>query len=191
MDLAIGAEHRILLDRQGDFDISLETFVAAINRVTPGSNRGRADKISYNLHIIIRSDLEQATLSGDLQVAELPGAWNDAYRKYLGVTPKNDADGCLQDGHWSEGMIGYFPTHTLGNVYAAQLFAQAELDIGPLDAAFAKGDFAGLLGWLRDRVHRHGYRWPARTIVERATGAAPTPGPLPRSPESRCRLAVR
>ncbi len=171
-------------------DISLETFVAVINRVTPGSNRGRADEISYNLHIIIRSELEQAMLSGDLKVAELPGAWNDAYRKYLGVTPKNDADGCLQDGHWSEGMIGYFPTYTLGNVYAAQLFAQAELEIGPLDPAFAQGDFTGLLGWLRDRVHRHGCRWPARTIVERATGAPPTPGPLLRSLESRYRIAV-
>ena len=92
-------------------------------RVTPGPNRGRADEVSYNLHIIIRSEPEQAMLSGDLPVADLPGAWNEAYRTYLGVTPRNDAEGCLQDGHWSEGMIGYFPTYPLG------AFAEATSDV--------------------------------------------------------------
>ena len=169
-------------------DISLETFVAVINRVSPGTNRGGADEVSYNLHIIIRSELEQAMLTGDLPVADLPGAWNDAYHRYLGVTPKNDADGCLQDGHWSEGMIGYFPTYTLGNLYAAQLFAKAEADIGPLDARFGAGDFSGLLEWLRERVHRQGCRWPARDLVARATGTVPTPGPLLRSLETRYRV---
>ncbi len=138
-------------------------------RVTPGPNRGRADEVSYNLHIIIRSEPEQAMLSGDLPVADLPGAWNEAYRTYLGVTPRNDAEGCLQDGHWSEGMIGYFPTYPLGNLYAAQLFERADRDLGGVEEAFARGDFGCLLGWPRDRVHRHGSRYSAKELVERAT----------------------
>jgi carboxypeptidase Taq len=156
-------------------DISLETFRRVVNRVEPGPVRGRADEVSYGLHIVIRSELEQAMLAGDLPAADLPGAWNEAYRRYLGVTPKNDAEGCLQDGHWSEGMIGYFPTYTLGDLYAAQLFARAERDLGDLDEAFAAGDFTGLLGWLRDRVHRHGQRWSAEGLVEKATGMPPSP----------------
>lgn len=159
-------------------DISLDTFRQVINRVAPGASRGRADEVSYNLHIVIRTELEQAMLSGDLPVSDLPGAWNEAYRRYLGVTPKDDAEGCLQDGHWSEGMIGYFPTYTLGNVYAAQLYDRAERDLGDLEGAFAEGDFSGLLGWLRERVHRQGQRWSAAELVERATGAPPTPAPL-------------
>jgi len=159
-------------------DIPLDAFRRVINRVAPGPNRGRADEVSYNLHIVIRSELEQAMLSGDLPVRELPGAWNDAYRRYLGVTPRDDAEGCLQDGHWSEGMLGYFPSYALGNVYAAQLYDAAERDLGDLDEAFAKGDFTGLLRWLRDRVHRHGQRWSAADLVQRATGAPPSTGPF-------------
>ncbi len=169
-------------------DISLDAFRRVINRVTPGPNRGRADEVTYNLHIIIRSELEQAMLSGDLPVADLPGAWNEAYRKYLSVTPKNDAEGCLQDGHWSEGMIGYFPTYTLGNIYAAQLFDRADRDLGGVESAFAKGDFSGLLGWLRDRIHSQGSRHSARELVALATGAAPTPEPLLKSLDTRYRI---
>jgi len=159
-------------------DIPVETFRQVVNRVAPGTSRGRADEVSYNLHIVIRFELELALLAGDLAVADVPGAWADAYRRYLGVTPRDDADGCLQDGHWAEGMLGYFPTYALGNVYAAQLYRRAEGDLGDLDEAFAAGDFGGLLGWLRDRVHRHGQRWSASELIERATGAPPSPEPL-------------
>jgi carboxypeptidase Taq len=159
-------------------DVPLETFVRVINRVAPGPTRGRADEVSYNLHILIRFELEQAMLAGDLTAIDLPAAWSEAYRKYLGVTPKNDAVGCLQDGHWAEGMIGYFPTYTLGNVYAAQLFERATAELGDLDAGFAAGDFRTLLEWLRSRVHVHGRRHSAPQLIRRATGTELRPEAL-------------
>jgi carboxypeptidase Taq len=91
------------------------------------------------------------------------------------VTPRDDAEGCLQDGHWAAGMFGYFPTYTLGNIFAAQFYARAEADVGGLDAAFARGDFGGLLGWLREKVHRRGAVVTAARLVEEATGAPPDP----------------
>jgi carboxypeptidase Taq len=159
-------------------DISLETFRRVINHVAPGIIRVQADEVTYDLHIMIRFELERALLAGDLRAADLPGAWSDLYRRYLGVVPNNDRSGCLQDGHWAEGLIGYFPTYTLGNVYAAQLFEAAEREVGPLEAAFAAGDFRTLRDWLGDRVHRHGQRYTVATILERATGSAPDPSAL-------------
>jgi carboxypeptidase Taq len=159
-------------------DVSLEPFHAAVNHVAPSLIRVRADEATYNLHIIVRFELEQALLAGDLEVADLPGAWNQKYREYLGVTPSNDAEGCLQDIHWSAGLVGYFPTYTLGNVYAAQFFAAARAELGDLDAAFARGDFGGLLGWLREKVHRQGQRYRAADLVERVTGSRPDHRPL-------------
>jgi carboxypeptidase Taq len=166
-------------------DVTLDTFHRAINVVRPSLVRVRADEVTYNLHILIRFELEQALLSGDLPAADLPAAWSEAYRKYLEIVPPDDAVGCLQDGHWACGMIGYFPTYTLGNVFAAQLFARAAADLGDLDRAFAHGDFAALLQWLRQHVHRHGQRWPAATLIEHATGSRPHPGPLVESLRSR------
>jgi carboxypeptidase Taq len=151
-------------------DATLERFHAAINRVAPSLIRVQADEVTYNLHILIRFELEQALLSGDLPVGDLPAAWNAKYRESLGVVPGNDAEGCLQDIHWSAGLFGYFPTYTLGNLYAAQLFARADADLGGLDGAFARGDFAGLLNWLRDKVHRHGKRFSPAALIEQATG---------------------
>jgi carboxypeptidase Taq len=159
-------------------DIPMETFRGMINRVEPGLIRVHADEVTYNMHIVIRFELERAMLSGDLAVADLPDAWAEFYQRYLGVTPEDHRDGCLQDMHWAEGLIGYFPTYALGNVYAAQLYSAAEREIGPLDEAFAAGDFAGLKGWLVDRVHRHGMRYRAREVVERATGSPPDPSAL-------------
>jgi carboxypeptidase Taq len=168
-------------------DISLETFRRVVNRVAPGAIRVRADEVTYDLHILIRFELERALLSGDLHVADLPGAWNDMYRRYLGVTPRNDRNGCLQDGHWSEGLIGYFPTYTLGNIYAAQLYDAAERAVGPLDEAFAAGDFLTLRSWLAEHVHRHGQRFGVASIIERATGRPPDPSALVASLERRYR----
>jgi carboxypeptidase Taq len=159
-------------------DISIETFRRAINHVAPGVIRAQADEVTYDLHILIRFELERALLAGDLRAADLPGAWAELYRRHLGVAPTDDRTGCLQDGHWSEGLIGYFPTYTLGNVYAAQLFAAAERAVGPLDEAFAAGDFQTLGRWLGEHVYRHGQRYTAATIVERATGDAPDPSAL-------------
>jgi carboxypeptidase Taq len=159
-------------------DVSPEAFYFAVNQVVPSCNRVRADEVTYNLHILVRFELEQALVAGDLRAADVPEAWNDLYRRYLGVSPANDAEGCLQDGHWGGGLIGYFPTYTLGNLFAAQLYARAAADLGDLDGQFARGRFDGLLGWLRDRVYRHGQRYPAARLIERATGAPPDPRPL-------------
>jgi carboxypeptidase Taq len=156
---------------------SLAGFHFAVNRVAPTLIRSQADEATYNLHIAIRFDLERALVAGGLSVAELPGAWNEAYQRRLGVAPQDDAEGCLQDGHWAAGMFGYFPTYTLGNLTAAQLVAAARTDQG-VDAAFAAGDFAPLLGWLRDRVYRAGGLYPLGRLLERATGRPLTPAPL-------------
>lgn len=158
--------------------VSVGDFHLAVNHVEPSCNRVQADEVTYNLHILVRFELEQAMITGNLRVADLPAAWNEAYRNTLGVTVPNDAEGCLQDGHWSEGLIGYFPTYTLGNLFAAQLFSRARADLGNLDAAFAKGDFAGLLEWLRDKIHRHGSRYPAPVLIEHVTGQPPDHKPL-------------
>ncbi|HEX5818029.1 MAG TPA: carboxypeptidase M32 [Gemmatimonadales bacterium] len=159
-------------------DVKLDDFHFAICAVRPGANRVEADEITYNLHIFIRFELERALIAGDLTAAELPGAWNDAYRRLLGVTPADDAEGVLQDSHWAAGLFGYFPAYTLGNVYAAQFLEAAERDVGDFAPAWGKGDFSGLLGWLRDNVHRHGRRWTSAELVRRATGAPPDPAPL-------------
>ena len=142
-----------------------------MQQVKPTPIRVQADEVTYNLHILIRFELERALVSGDLAPADVPAAWDEAYRHHLGITPDDDAEGCLQDGHWGAGLVGYFPTYTLGNLYAAQLFAKAREEAGDLDAAFARGDFGDLLGWLRDRLHRHGGRFPAARLIERITGS--------------------
>ena len=159
-------------------DIPLEDFRSSMNHAAPGLIRVEADEVTYNLHIVIRFELERALLSGDLRAADLPSAWNELYQRYLGLTPDSDRNGCLQDIHWSEGLIGYFPTYTLGNVYAAQLFEAAEEAIGPLEDAFAAGDFSALRTWLGENVHRHGRRYRPASIIERATGHAPDPSAL-------------
>jgi carboxypeptidase Taq len=159
-------------------DVSLDDFLAAVNHVEPSLIRVQADEVTYNLHILIRFELEQALLTGDLPVAELPGAWNAKYAETLGVTPSNDALGCLQDVHWSAGLFGYFPTYTLGNLYAAQLYDKARTELPGLDDAFSRGDFSALLAWLRDAVHRHGRRYAPTELIERAVGAPVDHHPL-------------
>ncbi|MBL9125421.1 MAG: carboxypeptidase M32 [Planctomycetaceae bacterium] len=154
---------------------TLDEFYFAVNEVEAGPNRVQADEVTYNLHIIARFELEQVLLTGELPAADLPGAWAEKYRHYLGVTPVTDSEGCLQDIHWCEGLLGYFPTYTLGNLYGAQLFAAARRALPDLDVQFARGEFAGLLDWLRENVHRHGHRFRPTELVERATGEKPSP----------------
>ena len=160
---------------------TLDAFHAAVNRVEPSLIRVQADEATYNLHILIRFELEQALMAGDLAVGDLPTAWNEKYRDALGIVPPDDARGCLQDIHWAAGLLGYFPTYTLGNLYAAQLRDRADADLGGLDLLVARGDFASLLDWLRSRVHRHGQRYPAARLIEAATGAPLDHRPLVRS----------
>lgn len=159
-------------------DVSADDFYFAINGVRPSFIRVEADEATYNLHILLRFELEQALVSGDLQPADVPGAWNEKFKHYLGLTPPTFALGCLQDVHWSFGGIGYFPTYTLGNLYAAQFMAQARRDLPSLDDDFRAGDFGCLLGWLRDNIHSQGQRFRAADLCRRVTGQPLGHGPL-------------
>lgn len=158
--------------------VKLDDFHFAINDVRPSLIRVEADEATYNLHILIRFELEQALVSDQLRVPDLPGAWNEKYERALGIRPPRDADGVLQDIHWSAGLIGYFPTYSLGNLYAAQFFAQADRDLGGLDAQIARGEFTPLREWLIDRIHRHGQRYTASELVQRVTGQPLSHAPL-------------
>ena len=151
-------------------DTPLEDFCFAVNDVRPSLIRVEADEATYNLHIIIRFELEQALINDGLAIDDLPAAWNQKYRDYLGIEPPSDADGVLQDVHWSAALIGYFPTYALGNLYAAQFYAQASRDVGPLDEQFARGEFAPLLEWLREKIHRQGQCYTARELIEAVSG---------------------
>jgi carboxypeptidase Taq len=156
----------------------LDDFYRAIHDVRPTLIRVEADEATYNLHILIRFELERAIIDDELRVTDLPGAWNEKYRQFLGITPPNDADGVLQDIHWSSGLIGYFATYSLGNMYAAQLFAQADRDLGGLAAQFARGEFIPLRDWLRREIHQHGACYTAAQLIERVTGSALSPEPM-------------
>jgi carboxypeptidase Taq len=157
--------------------VDVEEFYRAINRSEPSLIRVEADELTYNLHVMLRFELELALLEGRLAVADLPGAWNELTQQYLGITPPDDGLGVLQDVHWSGGMIGYFPTYTLGNVISAQLFEQARAELGDLDAQFAAGEFGGLLGWLRRNVHAHGRKFTPNELLQRVVGAGVAAGP--------------
>jgi carboxypeptidase Taq len=164
---------------------SLGEVLRAVNDARPSLIRTEADEITYNMHIILRFELEQAMIEGDLQVADLPGAWREGMRRVLGIEPHNDRDGVLQDVHWSCGSIGYFPTYALGNVYAAQIVEAAETAVGPLGAQIEAGEFQELLGWLRRQIHIHGQRYRAPELIEKATGRPPSPAALLRHLERR------
>lgn len=151
-------------------NVAMDAFFAAINEVQPSLIRVDADEVTYNLHILIRFELELAMIEDQLQAADLPAAWREKYQRYLGITPPNDADGALQDVHWSAGLFGYFPTYSLGNLYAGQFFEQAAKDLGDLPAAFRRGEFRPLLDWLRERIHRQGQRWSASELVQSIAG---------------------
>ena len=159
-------------------DVKHDDFVFAINDVRPSFIRVEADEATYNLHIILRFEMEQDLVKGNLKVADVPDAWNQKFNKALGLTPPTAALGCLQDIHWSMGGLGYFPTYTLGNLYAAQFMEQARRDLGDLDADFRKGEFSRLKGWLGDNIHRQGQRYHAGDLCRRITGKPLSHKPL-------------
>jgi carboxypeptidase Taq len=174
---------RFLPDTRSAFPAALSgvsdgDWYRAINDIRPSFIRTESDETTYNLHILLRFELELAMVNGDLSVADLPGAWNQKMQKFFGITPPDNARGVLQDIHWSGGAFGYFPTYTLGNLYAAQFFEQARIDLGDLDGSFATGDFKPLLRWLRDKIHVHGRRFAPRDLVRRVTGRPPESKPL-------------
>jgi len=151
--------------------VSLEAFYKAINKVEPSFIRVEADEATYNLHIMLRLEIEIGLLEGTITPSELPQAWNDRFEQYLGIRPKNDAEGCLQDVHWSFGLFGYFSTYALGNLVSAQLWEKINEDIPNLDDQIRTGKFDELLGWLNKKVHAHGSKFFPQDLVQRITGS--------------------
>ncbi len=147
-----------------------EDFYRAINKTKPSLIRVEADELTYNFHIILRFELEQAMLNGDLAPKDLPTAWNDKMLALLGITPPTDSEGCLQDVHWSKIYFGYFPTYALGNLYAAQLFETAVSQNPAIADELAQGQTTALASWMREHVHQHGRKFTPRELIQRATG---------------------
>jgi carboxypeptidase Taq len=150
--------------------LPLDEFWLLLNRVKPSHIRVDADEATYNLHIILRYEMEQKLVAGELPVADLPAAWNARFAELFGMPVPDDARGCLQDTHWSLGLFGYFPTYTLGTLNAAQLFAAARQQVAGLDAELERANYAPLLGWLREKIHRHGRRFSPPELIRQATG---------------------
>jgi carboxypeptidase Taq len=159
-------------------DARWEDVVRAVNAVRPTLIRVSADEVTYGLHVVLRFELELALLSGELEVADLPEAWNERTREYLGVEVPDDARGVLQDVHWAEGLFGYFPTYALGNVIAGQLWERIGAELPDLSEQVAAGDFAPLRAWLADNVHRHGRRLLPAELLELAVGGPLDPSAL-------------
>ena len=158
--------------------VALDDWMFAVNEVKRSFIRVEADEATYNLHIILRFELEQDLLTGNLKPADVPGAWNERFGRLLGLTPPDDKLGCLQDIHWSMGGIGYFPTYTLGNLYAAQFMERARQDLPGLEDDFRRGEFARLKGWLNDKVHLPGQKYRPNDLCRRVTGSPLGHGPL-------------
>lgn len=158
-------------------DVDLETFYKAINKVEPSLIRVEADEVTYNLHIMVRFEVECAILTGELAVKDLPDFWNSKYEEYLGVTPPDDAQGCLQDVHWSQGSVGYFPTYSMGNLLSFQIWECLAKDFGDVDALMAKGDFKPILEWLQRKIYRMGRKVPPEKLIRDVTGSAMTANP--------------
>jgi len=158
-------------------NISLDEFYAGVNKVSPSLIRVEADEATYNLHIMLRLELEIALLEGSLAVKDLPGEWDARFKEYLGVIPPNAASGVLQDVHWAGGMLGYFPTYALGNLVSAQLWEVIQRDIPDLENQISLGQFADLLSWLRRNVHVHGAKYEPQELVQKVTGSKIDPQP--------------
>ena len=159
-------------------EVTLDDFYRAINVVKPDFIRVEADEVTYNLHIFVRFELEQALLSGELAVKDVPAAWNAKYQEYLGITPRNDAEGCLQDVHWCSGLVGYFPTYALGNLIGAQLYRRMKADLPGIEDGFARGEFLPWLTWMREHVHNHGAKFTAPELLTRELGEEISAQPL-------------
>ncbi len=151
-------------------DVSLVDYVFAINAVEPSFIRVEADETTYNLHILLRFELERALMNGDLIPADVPDAWNVQFKSYFGLDVPDNARGCLQDIHWSAGLIGYFPTYSIGNLNSAQFYENAVIDIGDQEENFRMGVYAPLLNWLRTNIHAHGKRYRSAKLTKLVTG---------------------
>ena len=158
-------------------NVDLETFYKGINKVQPSLVRVEADEATYNLHIMLRMELEIALLEGSLAVKDLPEAWNARMQEYLGLTPPHDGLGVLQDVHWSGGAIGYFPTYALGNLVSAQVWQCVCAEIPDLEQQIENAEFSALLDWLRQNIHRHGAKFEPKDLLRRVTGSEIDPQP--------------
>lgn len=154
--------------------VESQDFLSWVNQVVPSFIRVDADEVTYNLHIVLRFEIERALFKGDLDVDDIPEAWNAQFEELLGLTPSNLLEGCLQDVHWSWGELGYFPTYALGNVYAAQFYHSAKSEIKDLELQLSAGNYTPLREWLREKIHRHGQRFVPKELVERVTGKPPS-----------------
>jgi carboxypeptidase Taq len=161
-------------------DVKLDDWVFVINTVEPSLIRVEADEVTYGLHIMLRFDLERKMIGGELAVRDVPEAWNAGMKSLLGITPPNDAQGCLQDIHWSLGTFGYFPTYALGNLYAAQFYEAARAAMPDLEEKIARGELRPLREWLRENIHRQGKRYRANELVKAVTGRDLSPEPFVR-----------
>ena len=157
--------------------VSWEQFHRAVNRVQPSLIRVEADEVTYNLHIMLRAEIEMAMLAGELEVEDLPAVWNQKMQEYVGIVPDRDSQGVLQDIHWSSGYIGSFPTYTIGNIMAAQFFQAARAAAPALDDSLAHGEYGPLRRWLTEHVYRHGRAYAPDELLQRATGARLNTGP--------------
>lgn len=158
--------------------ITPEEAYESSNNVTPGFIRVEADEATYNMHVMIRFELERVMISGDLAPADVPGEWNRLYREYLGLEVPDDRRGCLQDVHWSMGAFGYFPTYTLGNLYCAQIYEAAKAALPGLENDYCNGEFGRLKTWLNENIHQHGRRYSPSELCERITGSPLSADPL-------------
>ena len=165
-------------DQLGAHDVM--AFYRAVNKVQPSYIRVEADELTYNFHIILRFELEQAMLNGDLAVADLPTAWNDKMKELLGVVPPTDSVGCLQDIHWTRPGFGYFPTYALGNLYAAQFYEAAVSQNPTIAEEMAQGKTMALVTWLRENIHQHGRKFTPAELVQQTTGSPLTHKPFMR-----------
>jgi carboxypeptidase Taq len=152
-------------------DVKLKQFYKAINKVQPSLIRVNADEATYNLHIMLRLEIEIGMVDGSIRIKDLPEIWNTKFKEYLGITPPNDAQGVLQDIHWSYGSIGYFSTYALGNIVSAQLWEKIKKDIKNLDNQIRKGKFEKLREWLRVNIHQYGHKYDPQDIVQKVTGS--------------------
>ena len=166
---------------------SLDDLYAAANVVEPGFIRVEADEATYNLHVMVRFEIERAVIGGSLEVAGIPSVWNRLYKELLGLDVPDDRRGCLQDIHWSMGAMGYFPTYTLGNLYASQFYETACEQMPQMISGFERGEFDGLRQWLGSNIHTHGRRFTPTELVQRVTGKPLSAEPLMRHLEGKLR----
>lgn len=161
-------------------NVATDEFYRAINKVEPSLIRVEADEATYNMHIMLRLELEIALIEGSLEVKDLPEAWHAGMQDYLGLAPPNDTLGVLQDVHWSQGYFGYFSTYALGNLLSAQLWEAMVKDIPDVDAQIQRGDFKPLTAWMREKVHHHGAKFKPQELIQRITGSKIDPDPYMR-----------